>query len=38
MKFSWLPVIAGAAVIGTVIRAVFFTPLEAKQGAAQKIF
>src|SRR6202171_3264847 len=38
MKISWLPAIAGLAVIGTVIRAVFFTPLEAKQGAAQKIF
>src|ERR1700682_3018298 len=38
MKISWLPPIAGAAVIGTVIRAAFFTPLEAKQGAAQKIF
>ncbi len=38
MKISWLAAIAGAAVIGTVIRAAFFTPLEAKQGAAQKIF
>ena len=38
MKIPWLPTIAGAAVIGTVIRAAFFTPLEAKQGAAQKIF
>ncbi|HJQ11521.1 MAG TPA: cytochrome c biogenesis protein CcsA [Gemmatimonadaceae bacterium] len=38
MKFSGLPVAAWAAVAGTVIRAVFFTPLEAKQGAAQKIF
>lgn len=38
MKISWLPTIAAAAVIGTVIRAAFFTPLEAKQGAAQKIF
>src|SRR6202521_6291035 len=38
MKISWLPTIAGTAVLGTVIRAVFFTPLEAKQGAAQKIF
>jgi heme exporter protein C len=25
-------------VIGTIVRAVFFTPLEARQGAAQKIF
>lgn len=38
MKFSLLPIAAGVAVIGTVIRAVFYTPLEAKQGAAQKIF
>jgi len=38
MKMSWLPSVAGAAVIGTVIRAAYFTPLEAKQGAAQKIF
>jgi heme exporter protein C len=38
MKISWLPIIAAVAVIGTVIRAAFFTPLEAKQGAAQKIF
>src|SRR5215216_1913728 len=38
MKISWLPTAAGAAVIGTVIRAVYFTPFEAKQGAAQKIF
>ncbi|HJP61466.1 MAG TPA: cytochrome c biogenesis protein CcsA [Gemmatimonadaceae bacterium] len=38
MKISWLPIVAGAAVVGTVIRAAFFTPLEAKQGAAQKIF
>lgn len=38
MKISWLPTIAAAAVIGTVTRAVFFTPLEARQGAAQKIF
>ena len=38
MKTSWLPVAAGVAVGGTIIRAAFFTPLEAKQGAAQKIF
>ena len=38
MKISWLPTVAGMAVVGTVIRAAFFTPLEAKQGAAQKIF
>ncbi len=38
MKISWLSTIAAAAVISTVIRAAAFTPLEAKQGAAQKIF
>jgi len=38
MKISWLPTVAGLAVVGTVIRAAFYTPLEAKQGAAQKIF
>src|SRR3954463_14390927 len=38
MKISWLPTVAAAAVVGTVIRAAFFTPLEARQGAAQKIF
>ncbi len=38
MKINWLPVAAGVAVVGTIIRAAFFTPLEAKQGAAQKIF
>jgi heme exporter protein C len=38
MKISWLNTVAGLAVVGTVVRAAFFTPLEAKQGAAQKIF
>ncbi len=38
MKIPWLSTAATAAVAGTVIRAVFYTPLEAKQGAAQKIF
>ncbi|MDQ6690162.1 MAG: cytochrome c biogenesis protein [Gemmatimonadota bacterium] len=38
MKISWLPTVAALAVVGTVIRAAFYTPLEAKQGAAQKIF
>lgn len=33
-----LPLLAFLAVILAVIRAAFFTPLEAKQGAAQKIF
>ncbi len=38
MKISWLPTIAAAAVVGTVLRVAMFTPLEARQGAAQKIF
>src|SRR6476659_382531 len=38
MKISWLPTVAVAAVVGTVIRAAAFTPLEARQGAAQKIY
>jgi ABC-type transport system involved in cytochrome c biogenesis permease subunit len=38
MKISWLDTVAGVAVVGTVVRAVYFTPLEARQGAAQKIF
>jgi heme exporter protein C len=38
MKISWLPTTAAAAVVGTVIRVAMFTPLEARQGAAQKIF
>lgn len=38
MKSSWLSALAAVAVVGAVLRAAFFTPLEAKQGAAQKIF
>ena len=38
MKNVWLATVAWLAVIVTVIRAAFFTPLEARQGAAQKIF
>ncbi|HEY0528795.1 MAG TPA: cytochrome c biogenesis protein CcsA [Gemmatimonadaceae bacterium] len=38
MKISWLPTVAGLCVAGAVIRAAYYTPLEAKQGAAQKIF
>ena len=38
MKNSWLPPLAGLAVLGTLVRVVAFTPLEARQGAAQKIF
>src|SRR3954447_4355704 len=37
-KLPWLPTVAGASVLATVIRAAYYTPLEAKQGAAQKIF
>lgn len=33
-----LPTLAFLAVVLAVVRAAFFTPLEAKQGAAQKIF
>jgi heme exporter protein C len=38
MKISWLPTVAGVCVAGAVVRAAYYTPLEAKQGAAQKIF
>ncbi|HEY1953499.1 MAG TPA: cytochrome c biogenesis protein CcsA [Gemmatimonadaceae bacterium] len=38
MKLPLLPSIAGLSVAGAVARAAFFTPLEARQGAAQKIF
>jgi heme exporter protein C len=34
----WLSVVAGVAVVATFVRAMFFTPLEVMQGAAQKIF
>ena len=35
---DWIAWIAGLAVVGTLVRAMFLTPLEARQGAAQKIF
>jgi heme exporter protein C len=38
VKISWLPTLAAVAVAGSIVRAAFFTPLEARQGAAQKIF
>lgn len=38
MKIPLPPIVAAAAVIGTIIRVALFTPLEARQGAAQKIF
>jgi heme exporter protein C len=34
---DWLLVLAVLAVAGTFVRVIYFTPLEAKQGAAQKI-
>ena len=37
-RFDWLLTIAGLAVGATFVRAIFFTPVEARQGAAQKIF
>jgi heme exporter protein C len=36
--FDWLFVIAALGVVGAVVRIVFFTPFEATQGAAQKIY
>jgi heme exporter protein C len=37
MKFSRLGIVAVLAVIGVYIRAIYFTPFDALQGAAQKI-
>jgi len=34
---DWLLTVAALAVVGTAVRAIYFTPLEARQGAAQKI-
>jgi heme exporter protein C len=36
--FDWFLALAVLAVAGTFVRAIFFTPVEARQGAAQKIF
>ena len=36
--FDWLFVVAVLAVIATYIRAIYFTPIEALQGPAQKIY
>lgn len=36
--FDWLFVVAVLAVIATFIRAIFFTPMDALQGLAQKIY
>lgn len=38
LKISWISAAALAAVSAAIVRAVFFTPLELRQGAAQKIF
>ena len=35
---DWFLTIAVLAVVATFVRAIFFTPVEARQGAAQKIF
>ena len=35
---DWIAWLATLAVGGTIVRAMFFTPLELRQGAAQKIF
>lgn len=36
--FDWLAAVAGLAVVGAFAQVVFFTPIELRQGAAQKIF
>jgi heme exporter protein C len=36
--FDWFLVLAVLAVVGAYIRAIYFTPIEALQGAAQKIY
>jgi heme exporter protein C len=36
--FDWFFFVAVAAVVGAAIRVFWFTPIEARQGAAQKIF
>ncbi len=36
--FDWFFGVAVLAVIGAYVRAIFFTPMEAKQGLAQKIY
>jgi len=36
--FDWLLIVAVLAVAAAYVRAIFFTPLEAAQGAAQKIY
>jgi heme exporter protein C len=36
--FDWLTALAVLAVLGAIVRIIFFTPIEATQGAAQKIY
>jgi heme exporter protein C len=37
-RVEWLLIIAVLAVIGTGVRAIYFTPVDALQGAVQKVF
>jgi heme exporter protein C len=37
-QFDWLLTVAILAVVASFVRAIFFTPMEARQGAAQKIY
>jgi len=37
-RFDWLLALAVLALVGTFVRVILFTPVEARQGAAQKIF
>ena len=36
--FDWFSAAAALAVIGIYVRAIYFTPIERLQGAAQKIY
>jgi heme exporter protein C len=36
--FGWFSVVAALGVVAIYVRAIFFTPIEATQGAAQKIY
>lgn len=36
-RVDWIAILAAVGVIGVFVRAMFFTPLELRQGAAQKI-
>jgi len=38
LVFDWLFALAVVGVIGAIVRIIFFTPIEATQGAAQKIY